>query len=97
MKLKIGTKLGLAFAVVLALMIVSGLLTWLRLADIRQNVDRMTIIRVPSMEAARVFQDDLDYASRASAAKPSWREQIQPGRWRRKKHSQKGGPESINQ
>jgi len=66
MKLKIATKLGLSFAVVLGLMILSGLLTCLKFLDIRQNVDRMTDIRVPSMEAARVLQDDFDYVANKS-------------------------------
>jgi methyl-accepting chemotaxis protein len=62
MKLKIGQKLGLAFGIVLVLMLVSGVLTYLRLADIAKNVDLMVRVRVPTMQAARLLQDDLDYA-----------------------------------
>ena len=60
MKLKIGMKLGLSFAAVLLLMVISGVLTYLKLNDIRQNVDKMTEIRLPSMEAVRVLQTDLN-------------------------------------
>jgi methyl-accepting chemotaxis protein len=63
MKLSIGMKIGIGFAAVLLLMLVSGVLTYFRLSDIRQNVDRMTEIRVPSMEYAQMLRNDLNYAA----------------------------------
>jgi len=63
MKFKIAVKLGLGFGIVLVLMIISGLMTYFKLSDIRQDVNHMTEIRVPSMGAARLLQDDLDYAA----------------------------------
>ena len=66
MKLKIGTKLGMGFGVILALMLVSGILSYYRLAVIKEDAARITTMRVPTMEAARVMQDRLDYAGNKS-------------------------------
>lgn len=62
MKLKIGTKLSLAFGIVLVLMLISGVLTYFRLEEISTTVHQMNQVRVPTIDAARLLQDDLDYA-----------------------------------
>ncbi|MGB7438225.1 MAG: methyl-accepting chemotaxis protein [Candidatus Acidiferrum sp.] len=61
MKLKIGTKLALGFGVILAMMLVSGLLTYYKLAVITKSSSTITEMRIPTMEAARILQDRLDY------------------------------------
>jgi len=66
MKLKIGAKLGLGFAVILLFMLVSGVLSFFRLGVIKENADRITKMRVPTMEAARIMADRLDYAGNKS-------------------------------
>jgi methyl-accepting chemotaxis protein len=63
MKFTLGRKLGSGFGAILFLMVVSATLTYYKLVDIRQNVDRMVEIRIPTMEAARILADDLDYAA----------------------------------
>lgn len=61
MKLKIGTKLGLGFGVILVLMIASGVLSYMRLTVIKEKSATITEMRIPTMEAARIIQDRLDY------------------------------------
>ncbi|HYA63322.1 MAG TPA: methyl-accepting chemotaxis protein [Candidatus Sulfotelmatobacter sp.] len=63
MKLKVGAKLGLGFGIILLLMLVSGVMGYLKLTVIKENSDRMTQTRVPTMEAARILQDRLDYSA----------------------------------
>ena len=62
MKLKVGAKLGLGFAVVLLTFVVSGILNYMRLVTIRENAEKITLLRIPTMEAARIAADRLDYA-----------------------------------
>ncbi|HYA61847.1 MAG TPA: MCP four helix bundle domain-containing protein, partial [Candidatus Sulfotelmatobacter sp.] len=66
MKLKIGAKLGLGFGIILALMVVGAVLSYTKLTTIRENAERMTKMRVPTMEAARILADRLDYAGNKS-------------------------------
>jgi hypothetical protein len=63
MKLKIGMKLGLSFAAVLLLMVISGALSYLKLAEIGRNEDSMTDIRIPSTERIRMLQNDLSFSA----------------------------------
>ncbi|HET6929873.1 MAG TPA: methyl-accepting chemotaxis protein [Candidatus Acidoferrum sp.] len=63
MKLKIGSKLGLSFAAVLALMLLSGGLTYMRLREIKQVVDYTVQVRVPGIENARILQNDMNFAA----------------------------------
>jgi len=62
MKLKVGAKLGLGFGIVLLTFVVSGVLNYMRLSTIRENAEKITRLRIPTMEAARVAADRLDYA-----------------------------------
>jgi methyl-accepting chemotaxis protein len=62
MRLTLGKKLGAGFGVVLVLMIVTALITGLKLSAIRENVDRMTEVRVPSVKALKSLQNDLNYS-----------------------------------
>src|SRR5580704_7565766 len=60
MKLTLGRKLGLGFASILALMIVSSIVTYWKAAAIRQTQDRITAVRVPTIGAAKDMQRDLN-------------------------------------
>jgi methyl-accepting chemotaxis protein len=60
MKLTLGKKLGLGFGVILALMVLSSTMTYLKASNIKQNEDRALDIRVPSVEAAKNLQRDLN-------------------------------------
>jgi len=60
MKLTLGKKLGLGFGVILALMVLSSTMTYLKSSNIKQNEDRALGIRFPSVEAAKNLQRDLN-------------------------------------
>jgi len=62
MKLTLGKKLGLGFGVILALMVFSATMAYLKSADIRQSQDMTLGLRVPSLETARKLQRDLNQA-----------------------------------
>ena len=62
MKLTLGKKLGLGFGVILALMVFSAALSYVKLADVKLNQDLAFDVRFPSQEAARVLQRDLNQA-----------------------------------
>jgi methyl-accepting chemotaxis protein len=62
MKLTLGRKLGLGFGVILALMVLSTVMTYVKLADIQQNQDNVFSLRFPSVETARKLQRDLNQA-----------------------------------
>ncbi|MFZ3264895.1 MAG: methyl-accepting chemotaxis protein [Terriglobales bacterium] len=60
MKLTLGKKLGLGFGCVLALMVVSSTVTYLKSSDIRQN-ERFTFeVRIPQAKVARELERDLN-------------------------------------
>jgi len=61
MKLKLGAKLALGFGVVLALMALSAGLSYFKSANIREDSNRITQLRIPNLDAARRLADDLDY------------------------------------
>jgi methyl-accepting chemotaxis protein len=60
MKLTLGKKLGLGFGVTLALMVLSSTMSYLKSSDISQSQNRALDIRVPSVEAAKNLQRDLN-------------------------------------
>jgi methyl-accepting chemotaxis protein len=60
MKFTLGTKLGLGFGAILALMVFSSMMSYLKSADIRRNQDRALEERFPSIEAAKNLQRDLN-------------------------------------
>ena len=62
MKLTLGKKLGLGFGVILTLMVVSGVLSYVKLTDVKQIQDFAFDLRVPSVEAIRELQRDLNQA-----------------------------------
>jgi methyl-accepting chemotaxis protein len=66
MKLTLGKKLGAGFGVVLVLMAATSLITYQKLSEIRAVVSRMTEVRMPTVEATRMLQNDLNYAGNKS-------------------------------
>ena len=60
MKLTLGKKLGLGFGVILALMVVTTLLTYIESANIKRTQDAILDVRVPSLEVGRRLQRDLN-------------------------------------
>ncbi|HZW92290.1 MAG TPA: methyl-accepting chemotaxis protein, partial [Candidatus Eremiobacteraceae bacterium] len=66
MKLTLGKKLGLGFGVVLLLMVVTSLITYKKLGDIRENVDRMAEVGMPSVQALGALSNDLNYTASKS-------------------------------
>ncbi|MGA7696246.1 MAG: methyl-accepting chemotaxis protein [Candidatus Sulfotelmatobacter sp.] len=62
MKLTLGKKLGLGFGVILALMVVSGILSYVKSADIKQIQTQILQSRLPTMETAKDLQRDLNQA-----------------------------------
>jgi methyl-accepting chemotaxis protein len=60
MKLTLGKKLGLGFGVILALMVLSAAMTYLRSADIKQTQDALLTRRVPTLDTARKLQTELN-------------------------------------
>ncbi|MGB8012835.1 MAG: methyl-accepting chemotaxis protein [Terriglobales bacterium] len=69
MRLTLGRKLGLGFGVILALMVFSGVMIYSRSADIKRTQDAILDTRVPTLDAARELQRDLNQtASKARQA-----------------------------
>jgi len=62
-KLTLGRKLGVGFGSLLVLMSMVAVFTYLKLGDIRQNVDRMTQIRIPSVVAAKALENDISFTA----------------------------------
>ena len=62
MKLTLGKKLGLGFGVILALMVLSSTMSYLKSANIRQSQDVTLDLRFPSIEIAKNLQRDLNQA-----------------------------------
>jgi methyl-accepting chemotaxis protein len=60
MKLTLGKKLGLGFGVILALMTISAVVTYIKLATIQEVQIQVLQVRVPSLENARNLQRDLN-------------------------------------
>ena len=65
MKLKIGAKLGIGFGVILVLTFGGGALSYYRLTIIKQDAARITTMRVPTMEAARMSRNVAEAAKGA--------------------------------
>jgi methyl-accepting chemotaxis protein len=66
MKLTLGKKLGVGFGVILALMVFSAAMSYLKSADIRQVQDTTLELRFPSVEVARKMQRDLNQTQNKS-------------------------------
>ncbi len=60
MKLTLGWKLGLGFGVILALMVLSTVLTYFKASAIKETQDRTMTLRVPTISALKDLQRDLN-------------------------------------
>jgi methyl-accepting chemotaxis protein len=60
MRLTLGKKLGLGFGVILALMVFSATMGYLKSASIKESQDTTFELRIPSMEALRTLQADVN-------------------------------------
>jgi methyl-accepting chemotaxis protein len=81
MKLTLGKKLGLGFGVILALMVFSAAMNYVRSTNIRKSEDAAIELRFPAIEVARMLQRDLNYtqvkgrqAILAGTDPPRWEE-----------------------
>jgi methyl-accepting chemotaxis protein len=59
MKLTLGKKLGLGFGVILALMVASTLLSYLRMVEVQRVQTVLLTVRVPTLDAVRQLQRDM--------------------------------------
>jgi len=60
MKLTLGKKLGLGFGVILALMVFSAVMTYVKSSEIKQSQDRALDLRFPTLATAKDLQRDLN-------------------------------------
>ncbi len=60
MKLTLGNKLGLGFSVILALMVLSAVMTYWKVTDIKQSQDNVFSLSFPSLETTGRLQRDLN-------------------------------------
>jgi PAS domain S-box-containing protein len=60
MKLTLGRKLGLGFGVILALMVMSAVITYRKASSIKDEQDLALAVRVPSIRATTDLQRDLE-------------------------------------
>ena len=60
MKLTLGKKLGLGFGAVLALMVLSSTMTYVKSSDIKQSQDKALDVRFPSLKAAVKLLGDVN-------------------------------------
>jgi len=60
MKFTLGRKLALGFGAILALMLFSSAMTYVKSSDIRKLQDAALDLRVPSLETAKTLQRDLN-------------------------------------
>src|ERR1035438_3443155 len=61
MKFTLGKKLGMGFGAMVALMVFSAAMTYLKSADIRRSEDATIGLHFPALETARKLQRDLNY------------------------------------
>ena len=61
-KLTLGKKLGLGFGCVLALMVLSAILTYMKASAIKETQDLILTVRVPTISALKDLQRDLNQA-----------------------------------
>ncbi len=60
MRLTLGKKLGLGFGLILALMVLSSLLTYVKTSAIKKSEDNEFNLRIPSISACKDLQRDLN-------------------------------------
>jgi methyl-accepting chemotaxis protein len=66
MRLTLGRRLGLSFGVILALMIVSSGMTYMKIKDSQSKEYLLINVRVPTMINCRKAQNDINYGASKS-------------------------------
>ena len=66
MRLTLGRKLGLSFGVILALMVVSSVMSYVKMKDSQASQETLINVRVPTMDNCRKVQDDMNYGATKS-------------------------------
>jgi len=84
MKLTLGKKLGLGFGVILALMVLSSVLTYVKASSIKETQDRFMTVRIPTITASKDLQRDMNQSQNKGrevilAADPVRREESKRG------------------
>jgi len=85
MKLTLGKKLGLGFGAILALMVLSAVMSYFKSADIKRTQDAVLDVRVPSLDVGRRLQRDLNQT--ASKTRQAILAGTQPARKEEAKHA----------
>jgi methyl-accepting chemotaxis protein len=62
MRLTLGRKLGLSFGVILALMVVSSGMSYMKLRRVQDLENTLMMVRVPELDVCRQIQNDLNYS-----------------------------------
>jgi methyl-accepting chemotaxis protein len=60
MRFTLGKKLGMGFGVILTLMAVSTIISYVKLADVKEGQEKLVFLRVPSIAALKDLQRDLN-------------------------------------
>jgi methyl-accepting chemotaxis protein len=79
MKLTLRKKLGLGFGVILALMVVSGVLGYIKASAVKAGQDTFIAVRVPTIHALKDLQRDLNQTQ--SKGRQACLAGSQPDRW----------------
>jgi methyl-accepting chemotaxis protein len=79
MKLTLGRKLGLGFGIVLALMVLSTILTYVKATAVKETQERITSVRVPTIKACTALQRDLNQSQ--SKGRQTILAGNEPARW----------------
>lgn len=82
MRLTVGRKLALTFGTILALMLVSTVLSYMKSVEMRQQQEFAIAVRAPSVAACKNLQRDLNMAASKT------RQAILSG-------NDRGGPETL--
>src|SRR5579864_6202233 len=83
MRLTLGRKLGLSFGVILALMVVSSLMSYVKVKSSQALQETLINVRVPTLDNCRKVQNDMNYGGNKSrqvilaGAEPARREAAQ--------------------
>jgi methyl-accepting chemotaxis protein len=83
MRLTLGRKLGLSFGVILALMVVSSLMSYVKVKSSQALQETLINVRVPTLDNCRKVQNDMNYGGNKSrqvilaGAEPTRREAAQ--------------------
>jgi methyl-accepting chemotaxis protein len=93
MKLTLGKKIGGGFGCVIALMVLSALLTYSKAAAVKETQDRIVGVRVPTIGACKDLQRELNQTQ--SKGRQAILAGNEPARWAAAKKSFDGSWDEI--